>query len=158
VHLDLKPENIVIAKNYYLKVIDFAESIIINDPNHIYMQRGHTMPYTAPDILKAQHILAVGTESDVFSFAHIIYTVLTRKRLTGHKRTSNNKLSHKYKNDTFKSAPLPDELKYMGPKYLMKYIYPTIMMCFASNPSSRLPPEQAVSIFYELMTLSEKMF
>jgi serine/threonine protein kinase len=155
IHLDLKPENVVIAKNYFLKVIDFAESLI-KGKSSVKMTRGHTFPFTAPEVL-ANPDSAV-TESDTFSFAHILYTIITGKKLMGYKRNSNNKLSQKYRSGNYRALPFKESFTALGPKFFMKYAYFVVMFCLAAPTKYRLPPEDIILIFYELMNFSEKLF
>ena len=45
-HLDIKPANIIIARNYVAKISDFGEAFHQNVP---YMKPGRTVPYFPPE-------------------------------------------------------------------------------------------------------------
>jgi len=156
IHLDFKPENVVIAKNYFLKVIDFAESIIKGKSNLSTMTRGHTLPFTAPEVLT--DLNNTTTQSDVFAYSHIIYSLITGKKLVGYKRNSNLKLSAKYKDRSYKTLPFKNSFKDLGPKFFMKYVFFTIMAGLSPKPDARPEPENLILIFYEMMNFSEKLF
>lgn len=160
-HLDFKPENVCITKDFKMKVIDFAESILKDSKGTILsknqdLSRGHTLPYTAPEALQDARQGTSG--SDMFSMAHVIYTMLSHKKLFGYKRNSNNKLSQKYKNGSYKTLPFRNFLVSIGPKFMMKYIYFLIMFMLPFKPELRIQPEDTIMIFDYLQNLTEALY
>jgi tRNA A-37 threonylcarbamoyl transferase component Bud32 len=160
VHLDFKPENICLNKKFQCKVIDFAESYV-RDPDTFEiktddMSRGHTIPYTAPEIFQDSNKGFI--ESDVFSFGHIVYVMLFHKKIFGVKRSSNSKLIQKYKSLTYKALSFKNNMMLAGPKYIMKYCYFAIMFCLSTLPINRMSPEDLLLIYEELFKLTERLF
>jgi len=80
-HCDLKPENIALAADGHLRLIDFGLSVILSPEFHTNSETGRmevltqsgTLPYCAPEILRR---VPHGPESDWWSFAVIIYEML----------------------------------------------------------------------------------
>jgi len=157
VHIDLKPSNIVVAKNFFLKVIDFAESIIKDERDFKNDKRATTMPFSAPEAL-SDDINGISFESDVFSFAHIAYELLGGKLMIGFKRSSENKVRQKYKKKNYKLLPILNWLNFQGPIYLMQYMYFIIMLCSAPDPTCRFPQDILVNVIKEYALFGEKLF
>jgi hypothetical protein len=157
VHIDLKPSNIVVAKNFFLKVIDFAESIIKDEKDFKNEKRATTMPFSSPESL-SENTEGIGFESDVFSFAHIAYELIGGKLMVGFKRSSENKVRQKYKKKTYKLLPIVNWLNFQGPQYLMQYMYFIIMLCSTPDPSCRFPQEVLVNVIKEYALFGEKLF
>ncbi len=88
-HRDVKPTNILIAKNGYAKLADFglaklapAERIEL-DPNSSVLQKGAilgTIAYMSPEQASGE---ALDSRSDIFSFAVVLYELLLGKRPFG---------------------------------------------------------------------------
>lgn len=74
VHRDLKPENILLDENNYPLIIDFGLSKFF-EVGHSQSISGYagTPKYMAPEVYKSKS----GTKSDVYSFATIMYEILT---------------------------------------------------------------------------------
>jgi serine/threonine protein kinase len=157
VHVDLKPSNIVVAKNFFLKVIDFAESIIKGVKDFKNDRRATTMPFSSPETLD-ENTENVGYESDVFSYAHIAYELLGGKLMIGFKRSSENKVRQRYRKKTFKLLPIKSWLNFQGPTYLMQYIYHIIMLCTTPDPTCRFPQVMLVNFIKEYALFTEKLF
>lgn len=157
VHIDLKPSNIVVAKNFFLKVIDFAESIIKDEKDFKNEKRATTMPFSSPESL-SENTEGISFESDVFSFAHIAYELIGGKLMVGFKRSSENKVRQKYKKKTYKLLPILNWLNFQGPQYLMQYMYFIIMLCSTPDPSCRFPQDVLVNVIKEYALFGEKLF
>ena len=157
IHIDLKPSNIVVAKNFFLKVIDFAESILKGVKDFKNDKRATTMPFSSPESL-GDNLDNISYESDVFSFAHIAYELIAQKLMMGFKRSSESKVRQRYKKKNFKLLPISNWLNYQGPVYLMQYIYNIIMLCSIPDPSFRFPQEILVNYIKEFALFSEKLY
>ncbi len=68
-HIDLKPGNVLITRNYVAKITDFGESFcndrdLMNEQEVKDFHPGRTLPYTGPELENKQY-----TEKlDIFSF------------------------------------------------------------------------------------------
>jgi serine/threonine protein kinase len=157
VHVDLKPSNIVLAKNFFLKVIDFAEALIKGKVDKDEFKRATTMPFSAPEALDEEQG-GISFESDVFSFAHIAYELLGGKLMVGFKKTCEPEVRTNYKNREFKFLPIANWMNYLGPQYIMQYMYYMIMLCSTADPSVRFPQEALVNFIKEFALYTEKLF
>ena len=157
VHVDLKPSNVVVAKNFFMKVIDFAESLVKDDPTFENDRRATTMPFSSPETL-GEDSEKISYESDVFSYAHIAYELLAGKVMVGFKRNSDHKIREKYKKKSYKLLPILNWLNFLGPKYLMQYIYMVIMLCSTPDPNCRFPQEVLLNFIKEFAYFTEKLF
>ncbi|CAL8069828.1 unnamed protein product [Orchesella dallaii] len=77
-HLDVKPQNILVGLDDCCKLADFGSSKKLRDlqPSYKYSQLDGTIPYTAPELFKG----SPPTEKcDVYSFAITMWQILTRE-------------------------------------------------------------------------------
>ncbi|KAJ6250090.1 kp78a-related [Anaeramoeba flamelloides] len=77
VHRDLKLENILIDKNFQIKIIDFGLSNFIENKSQLLQTYCGSPSYTSPEIL--QRIEYDGTKSDVWSLGVILYALFVGK-------------------------------------------------------------------------------
>jgi len=144
VHVDLKPQNIVLNSNLEIKLIDFAEALIIkNQDNPI--RCAVTVPFSAPETFNyiTRYITCA---SDIFSYGQIFYTLLTKKymniNMDGNK--SDGILRKIYANGKYTfDEKIKEELYAMGPKYIMNNIFYLIENCCMKNPEDR-PSHHAI--------------
>ncbi len=75
VHLDLKPENIIISKKGVVKIIDFGLAEYINKKDKLLK----SLPSGTPAYISPEQAIgyAGGISSDIYSFGIIIYEMLT---------------------------------------------------------------------------------
>jgi serine/threonine protein kinase len=79
-HLDVKPSNMLLARNHVLKLTDFGESYhkeICPAGTSLYHSGyypGFTMPYTAPEIFNKE--IKYDPSADVFSFGQVIHEIV----------------------------------------------------------------------------------
>jgi serine/threonine protein kinase len=71
VHLDLKPNNVMIYCNMLIKLIDFGEAYHPELPPH---KPGYTIPYSPPEMYIRGGKFT--TKSDVFSFGVLLFEML----------------------------------------------------------------------------------
>lgn len=72
-HRDIKPDNILIDKNYTLKIVDFGLSAWINSNKKMDTEIG-TLPYMAPEIYTGSY---VGSEVDIFATGVILFILIS---------------------------------------------------------------------------------
>jgi len=158
VHVDLKPSNIVVAKNFFIKVIDFAEALIKDEKVGFHNEkRATTMPFSSPETLEKDQ-KNISYESDVFSYAHIAYELLGGKLMIGFKRSSEAKVRQRYRDRSYKVLPILNWLNYQGPQFLMQYIYYIIMLCSVPDPTCRFPQDMLVNFIKEYALFAEKLY
>ena len=79
-HLDIKPANIMLDKEYRLIIIDFgyAAKFIDNNNNKIYFTNGKgTKNYASPDMRVRKEY--DGEKCDIFSLGQVLFNLVTRK-------------------------------------------------------------------------------
>lgn len=74
IHLDIKPDNIVLDENYEPKIIDFGTAMFLRDNNPVRNDRGSPL-YMAPEIFGKSKC---SKKSDIYSFGILLYTIVTR--------------------------------------------------------------------------------
>jgi serine/threonine-protein kinase len=72
-HLDLKPENVLITRDGLVKVADFGVAALTNAAGQA-LSAGGTLGYMPPEQLRGE---AVDARTDVWAFAALAFTVLT---------------------------------------------------------------------------------
>lgn len=79
VHLDLKPQNIMLDNNMVPKITDFAYSRVIGKENTRMVTKSSvgSLGYKAPEFLKAKEISA---RMDIYSLGVIILEITTREK------------------------------------------------------------------------------
>ena len=71
IYRDLKPENLVLNKNGYLKLIDFGTAKFM-DKDKTYTLMG-SLHYIAPEVMED---IGYGFECDLFSFGVVFYELI----------------------------------------------------------------------------------
>lgn len=75
IHQDIKLENMMLGKNWILKITDFGYSI--NSQDQLLLTKEGTRSYASPEVLALKpHI---GVKSDIFSLGVVIFIVVTGK-------------------------------------------------------------------------------
>lgn len=76
-HLDFKPENILVTRNAAVKLIDFDTALPVSEKPVRPAQNAGTPAYMAPEHLKHQPL---DVRADIFAFGVSAYEILTNKK------------------------------------------------------------------------------
>jgi serine/threonine-protein kinase len=76
-HLDYKPENLLLTRNGEIRLVDFDLSLPRYEKSQKLGAYGGTPAYMAPEVLSQK---PVDHRADIFSFGVLAYELLTRKR------------------------------------------------------------------------------
>lgn len=100
VHLDLKPANILIQKNYIAKITDFGESYNSRVCDEKF-RPGRTYPFVAPEVTQSSVNAARQSEkytdkADIFSFGHLISEIIYDDYPVCYKKGNQQSLATKY--------------------------------------------------------------
>ena len=77
VHMDIKPENILVTRDYVPKLTDFNIAKIIGTVSRTSAGKGYTQGYAAPEQLGLEGYPPPGTYTDVFALGVVIYELIT---------------------------------------------------------------------------------
>ncbi|KAF8006161.1 hypothetical protein BT93_K0466 [Corymbia citriodora subsp. variegata] len=81
IHLDIKPQNILLDGNFNAKVADFGLSKLIDrDQSHVVTTMRGTLGYLAPEWLRA----AITEKVDVYSFGVVILEIVCGRKIFDH--------------------------------------------------------------------------
>lgn len=124
-HLDLKPNNILLDQNLYPRICDFGESRLTNLTNVDISNSSYTATpfYTAPEIFSER---TFSSKSDVFSFGIIFYEILSGKSPYNRYKSVN-----KLKNE-IKKGKRPD-LAFITDKHIQNFL----KKCWSPYPNKR---------------------
>lgn len=109
VHLDIKPENIMVTTDDNLKIVDLG--FICRGKNSSCTRRGGTTSYAGPEVFNAENKKAFLFESDIFALGLTIYEILTKKigmpkSMGIHFAANTNELDLEFTKTTEKYKPL----------------------------------------------------
>jgi serine/threonine protein kinase len=88
-HLDVKPENVLLTRNARLKLIDFDLAQPIPDPPRKLDKNPGTPHYMSPEQLARE---PVDHRADIYSLGVVFYELLTGELPLGHDRSGNGGL------------------------------------------------------------------
>lgn len=133
-HLDFKPENVVVNRNYDPKLVDFDLSIPRPErPRRIKILSG-TPLYLAPEQITRQ---PVDERADIFAFGVTAYELLAGKKpVTGNTPTE---VLHKYAEFDLHLKPLRTHAPDVPP-----FIERIVLKCLEKNAERRYPSMQLV--------------
>lgn len=167
-HLDVKGSNILVQKNYLLRLIDFGESYLSNPHPGLGLKAsvykstfkpGRTLPYAAPELVhKPFNPDNLNERTDVFSFGMMMGEMLFENFLVDFKKSSLSSLVQKYQTNNYKSKLGELSVKVMGPAQLFKYLRIIALLCISPNPSDRPTHEWLVITLKEAIRFLEKMY
>lgn len=156
-HLDLKPGNILLSKNYIVKVIDFGESYNKSDISQKDAHKpGRTLPFAPPEILSEK--INYNDQIDVFSFGVLMCDLIFDDYIVDFRRSHLNLLQTKYIKGNYKVRLLEDIIKGKGPKHVMKLLRFVILSCVEFNVDNRASIEWIIITLRESLSYLEKMY
>jgi len=148
IHLDLKPDNLLIV-NGVLKIADFGLATIVpNDKNQ--NDTVMTAPYRPPELLKEQKV-EYSYEVDIWSVGCIIYELYMEKYLF-----YDQSVFTFSKDDILKIASNPEYIVKKLGEIENKNIAHLIKKCLQINPSSRITAKEGLQLFHELFNAPYK--
>ena len=106
VHRDMKPSNVMVTQDGWVKVMDFGIARHAKDAASKYTAANMaigTPPYMAPEQERGE----VRPESDIYAFACVLYEMLTGERTFQGQATTSAKLNKQYKKPTRVVGSLP---------------------------------------------------
>ncbi len=167
-HLDLKGSNVLVQKNYNLKLIDFGESYITSIDEKLGVKAseykktfipGKTLPFASPEILqKPFNAENLKEKTDIFSFGMLMGEMLFENFVIDFKKSNLHLLSQKYQEKNYKVKLSKYSAQMMGPKKVFKYLRILTLLCLNPDPSQRPTHEWIVILLKDMMTFLEKMY
>ena len=137
-HLDIKPDNVMLDKNFNPIIIDFGESEKIKNEKGeiiIYEEPRGTLQYKSPEILDESPYK--GVDADIFSLGVVLFNLITGNFgfFTSEKRDTSYKLIINKNDESFKSYWKKMELLYE--KDFSNELKQLYFKMVAFNPSER---------------------
>ncbi|ORZ41388.1 kinase-like domain-containing protein, partial [Catenaria anguillulae PL171] len=74
VHRDIKDENIVVDKNYHVKLIDFGSAAFLPTNGRLFDRFAGTVQYCPPEILRGEKYR--GPEQEIWSLGVLLFTLM----------------------------------------------------------------------------------
>ena len=76
VHMDLGLNNILVYRDYLVKLIDFGQAYSqnVNTSDGKYLKRGYTFPFCSPEFFSRKNNFTI--KQDIFSFAIIAWRII----------------------------------------------------------------------------------
>ena len=146
VHCDLKPQNVLLANDYTVKLADFGAVTIVQATQTTssfqnLSNNQFTPLYCAPEILRNTY--KQKCSSDIYSYAMIIYEILTRQRVFISSGVNFDLIMYKIKNDGLKpNMEFVDEIeKCLAPDcddmFIFLQLKNIMIKCWSTIPSER---------------------
>lgn len=167
-HLDLKFSNMLIQKNFIVRLIDFGESFLKNPapelrlPSDKYRRTfkpGRTLPFAPPELLQKPFICEdLSERTDVFSFGILMGEFLFDQFLVDFKKSNLYSLQQKYQTLSYKTKFTSMGMKSLGPHELYKYLRIIAMLCIYPEADKRPTLEWIVIMLKEAIHFLEKMY
>ena len=145
-HLDIKPDNVMLDKNFSPIIIDFGESEKIKNEKGeiiIYEEPRGTLQYKSPEILDESPYK--GVDADIFSLGVVLFNLITGNFgfFTSEKRDTSYKLIINKNDQSFKSYWKKMELLYE--KEFSNELKQLYFKMVAFNPSERPSIEEILN-------------
>jgi tRNA A-37 threonylcarbamoyl transferase component Bud32 len=155
-HLDLKPGNIMLTRNYLCKLIDFGESYHNVKGAPTGFRPGKTYPYCPPEVTPES--IVFNPKMDVFSFGVMMYEFLWDQMIVDYKKSNLGAINSKYQRGTYKIKFLEDNVSFFGPKHAMKLLRLLILFCTEPTADARPSLQYLVVILKTFQNFLDKMY
>ena len=167
-HLDLKGSNMLLQKNYTLRLIDFGESYLKSPHPNLKLSLsdyeknfipGRTLPWAAPEVVfKPIKTSKLHDRTDVFSFGIMMGEMLFENFFIDFKKSNLSNLNQKYQSLSYKAKLSKHSVQTLGPKKLFKYLRIIALLCIHPDPNERPTHEQLVIMLKEALHFLDKMY
>ena len=146
VHGDLKAENVLLTDDLHCKIADFGSSVLSNHTRNSSVVKGDrcfsnkfTECYAAPELL-INPLMKLRTSHDAYSFAMIIFLILTRKI-----PVTNNSLLSVFLHSIKEGKRPPIDINELISNFksckvsvgLLQLLFDVLNRCWAQDPSER---------------------
>lgn len=137
--MDLKPSNILLTRNLYIKICDFGESFAFADLNSEgqKFRPAKTPPYTPPEMFQENVLKFMHPKTDIFSFGAMISEIIFEKRIIEFKRINLTPYVKKLQSKTYKIFVVDRYYDKSGIKHLMLILKILMLMCVHPEPEKR---------------------
>jgi len=135
-HRDIKPHNLLLTKDWQVKVADFGLSLETNARTDVLIQAQGTSAYMAPELC---HSIKYSTKSDVFSLGIVIWEILYRVIYQEHQRpyAEFEKYSGPNSDLLLIVSVSNDGLRPTIPEKSPELITKLVQKCIVANPAER---------------------
>lgn len=126
VHMDIKPENILITRDYVPKLTDFNIARIMGTVSRTSAGKGYTQGYAAPEQLGIEGYPPPSTYTDVFALGVVLYELITGVRPYPIETYQNN----------FRNPPKPKPPSQLNPE-IPRDLDDILQITLQPNPDDR---------------------
>jgi len=154
-HLDLKPGNVMLTRNFLCKLIDFGESYCDKISTKTF-RPGKTFPYAPPEVF--QEMIKFNPKVDIFSFGVMTCEFLCDQMIVDYKKSNLNYINTRYLKCSYKTKLSDKIVIFSGPKHLMKLMRYYILFCTESTPDLRPSFEYSVVLLKWTLNFLDRMY
>lgn len=163
-HFDIKPQNLLVMKDYTLRLGDFGEAICRLDPDYSETRGRGTLHYTAPELLQLDNEGPCnGSAVDVYSAGLVMYSLMTgRLPWMGIRGPATHQIvicKKGFSVGSYNPIPSPsttEEFKLPGPNgeilpaHITRQLSTIIIGCTSLNPTARPTVDDALKLLDEI--------
>jgi len=165
-HLDLKPGNILLTRNFICKLIDFGESYCAPIPkdkdgnipkfSEKSFRPGKTFPYAPPEVF--QDSIDFNEKMDVFSYGVIMCEILFDQMIVDYKKSNLQAINSKYLKGTYRTKLNDKIARFAGPKHFMKIMRFLTLFCTEVHKDYRPSFEYLICLLKDGLNFLDRMY